>query len=345
MKTAYPAAPMSTLPDTIDTSGTDLPTLTKVAEHCRMSSGTHFLDSGGASGRLWQGTPVPPSDVSINLSEYGEGQQELLVSISVVHMLARIGLEWSVQAFLDGEDEAQLAFVANTETNDETPTLSDLRERLKAYDYGEDYTFTLDRDEQGVSIDTSGASWFDHGRMIMAFLGYKCHARDNVYNHDNDYDQVFVWEVWSKDKDCVDWIWADDAVMLVYPHTGADPRGGFAAPLAVDMAGRDGNYLDASCGLYPCDDFTRAWMQEHGDGEDCYSAGYDSNAVSRASNDLDRISLEGETIAFERPGDDMPHGYTRAKPAPPEQGELIPMAGLEHTDGLLRFCVDFNWSQ
>lgn len=83
-------------------------------------------------------------------------------------------------------------------------------------------------------------TWFDAGREFMERLGYTQIARDNTYNGENDLSQEYVWEVWEIDES-PDWIWADTArdhpikgipntVVLVYVHTGADVRGGYAKP-------------------------------------------------------------------------------------------------------------------
>jgi hypothetical protein len=50
----------------------------KIAEYTRQNTGTHFLDSGGESGRHWQQSL--PSD-AISIGEYG-------ATLSLTHMLA-----------------------------------------------------------------------------------------------------------------------------------------------------------------------------------------------------------------------------------------------------------------
>lgn len=77
-----------------------------------------------------------------------------------------------------------------------------------------------------------GDDWFTCGRIFAEDeLHLTQHARDNVYNHDNDFDQVFVWEVYSPEKTESDWIYADEPLVLIYVHTGCDVRGGYGHPL------------------------------------------------------------------------------------------------------------------
>jgi len=74
---------------------------------------------------------------------------------------------------------------------------------------------------------------------VMERLGYVQVARDNTYNTDNDLDQDFVWEVWQREGAAREWFYDDTAIVLVYVHTGADIRGGYAPALALRF---DGDY-------------------------------------------------------------------------------------------------------
>jgi hypothetical protein len=86
-------------------------------------------------------------------------------------------------------------------------------------------------------LEDNDEDWFDAGTSFMESLGYHQHARDNVYNNDNDFSQVFVWEVWTKQPTEPDWLYAKDAVVLLYIHTGCDVRGGYSPPLFVKAKG------------------------------------------------------------------------------------------------------------
>ena len=82
-------------------------------------------------------------------------------------------------------------------------------------------------EEHGEDLD-----WFTSAMEFMEQAGYESCARDNVYNHENDLSQVFVWEVWRKPgREHLDWIYDDEAVIVVHVHTGCDVRGGYTSPV------------------------------------------------------------------------------------------------------------------
>jgi hypothetical protein len=106
--------------------------------------------------------------------------------------------------------------------------------------------------EQALA-DNDNLTWFESGPHVMEERGFTCSARDNTYNSDNDYDQNFVWEVWQRESGR-DWVWDTDAVVLVYVHTGADARGGYARPVAVRFDGDAVIPLDPFVSFVPADD-------------------------------------------------------------------------------------------
>jgi hypothetical protein len=171
----------------------------KIAEYTRQNTGTHFLDSGGESGRQWQ--QALPSD-AVSIGEYG-------AVMSLTHLLA---------------DHAR-----------------------KHNLHDEFYAWADDMPAR--------EPWFDLGDAFMIERGYECKARDNTYNEDSDLDQDFVYEVWvHENDDCSDWIWCDDAVILIYPHCGADARGGYASPLVCTFPNIEYALpLDLTCSLYSND--------------------------------------------------------------------------------------------
>ncbi len=100
-------------------------------------------------------------------------------------------------------------------------------------------------------------SWFEAGENFMLERGFECVARDNIYNCENDFDQVFVYEIWENPeyRDCSDWIYSDSAIVVLYIHTGCDVRGGYSSPLFVRF-NTDSGYtmpLDWQCSLYSPD--------------------------------------------------------------------------------------------
>lgn len=94
--------------------------------------------------------------------------------------------------------------------------------------------------------------WFELGESFMRDRGYTQSARDNTCNGDNDFDQDFVYEVWTPEhSDCSDWCYADDAVIVIYAHTGCDVRGGYASPMIVTFPNCEYVMpLDFQCSLY-----------------------------------------------------------------------------------------------
>lgn len=78
--------------------------------------------------------------------------------------------------------------------------------------------------------------WFDALDAFMAGAGYRQIATDNVYNRDCDFDQVFVWQVWVRadEPEPADWIYADDAVVVYFIHTGCDVRSGYSPPIIAE---------------------------------------------------------------------------------------------------------------
>lgn len=117
------------------------------------------------------------------------------------------------------------------------------------------------------AIERDG-NWFELAPEFMeeqGFEGYVCVSRDNVYNGANDFDQVFVWEVYApRHLDSVrqsdngeyfmyDWYWSsEELVTVIYAHTGCDVRGGYSSPMFLTCTHHDYNGLpnDLVCGYY-----------------------------------------------------------------------------------------------
>ena len=95
----------------------------------------------------------------------------------------------------------------------------------------------VDRDvqsgfEKWAAEQDKDESWFELSeRYAKEVLGLVQRARDNVYNGENDLTQVYIWEVYTPEDDRGDWIFADDALTVIFIHTGCDVRGGYSAPL------------------------------------------------------------------------------------------------------------------
>jgi hypothetical protein len=155
----------------------------RAIEFTRQNTGKHFLDSGFASGRMWQ-QPPPTKGAEVLLDEYP--------TISLTQWLVDCATERS--------------------------------EFMEHFEQWAD--------------DHPDDPWFDIGREAMEAKGYVCATRGNTYNGENDLDQEFVYEVWLPEAhEGEDYWWSEHAVLVMYIHTGADVRGGYGRPLAVEWDG------------------------------------------------------------------------------------------------------------
>jgi len=94
--------------------------------------------------------------------------------------------------------------------------------------------------------------WFTVGQKFMEKIGYTSQARDNTYNGENDLNQMYVWEVWTKEENPDDWLYCSDAVVTIHIHTGCDVRGGYSPPIFCDPAGSSEYCIpvDFCCGYH-----------------------------------------------------------------------------------------------
>lgn len=185
---------MKANPTATATPGLDPSDLALFAAACRENTGRHVLDSGSAYGRHWEqpAIDVSPEAPEVTVSLYGNGADGKPVSVSACVETAHL---------LAG-------------------------------------AFTLDRrvqrifDRWAARKTNADLDWFAAGdKFCREVLRLNCHARDNVYNGENDLSQVYVWEVWTGNERESDWIYADDPLTVLYVHTGCDVRGGYGRPL------------------------------------------------------------------------------------------------------------------
>jgi len=145
---------------------------------------------------------------------------------------------------------------------------------------------------------------FEVGPRVMKRLGYHELARDNTYNWaNNDLDQCFVFEVWSKDKN-QEWIWAENSVVLVYAHTGADVRGGYARPIAVVFGGESTVPIDLVVNFSWADDSTKEWCESHYNSEFPFERGevdHPESALEGDVGDLVEWQEANEVLVFKNP--------------------------------------------
>lgn len=153
-------------------------------------------------------------------------------------------------------------------------------------------------------------TFFEVGPHVMEERGYRCVGRDNTYNGENDLDQNFVWEVWQLDGSDREWLYDDEAIVLVYAHTGCDVRGGYSRPLAVRFDGECALPVDLVVGFHAADAQTDEWMIKHAR-EDEFDIGYSSNPQYRLTQTVGGFvshDPEAQTLTFENPhaSDDDP---------------------------------------
>lgn len=246
-----------------------------VIHHTRQNSGRHFLDSGDYYGRVYD-TPAPESKFRVD--DDGE------VYLTLTGLLSEHAtVEEEIKSLLDA------AWGSGKR--------------------GEPTTFTT---PDGVEHDATDLNVFEIGPVVMQAMGYECKSRDNTYNGETDLDQGFFWEVWTPvDSDSDDWIWAEDAVVLVYAHTGCDIRGGYATPIPVQF---DGDYslpVHLTLDFRAADEATEEWVTRHGHREDEFSQGYSSNpqyALQEVVGEFISHNPEDQTLTFKNPheGDGEP---------------------------------------
>jgi hypothetical protein len=140
--------------------------------------------------------------------------------------------------------------------------------------------------------ENSDLSWFEAGeKFATEVLGLTQEARDNTYNGENDLSQNYVWEVYT-DGESSDWIYADNALMLCYAHTGCDVRGGYAYPLFLRSCGEYAIPMDLSVEHYICEARLNGEVLEDNDCRDLdqqWQCGYSSNPSYQLSNDIERV--------------------------------------------------------
>lgn len=139
--------------------------------------------------------------------------------------------------------------------------------------------------------ENSELSWFEAGeKFATEVLGLTQLARDNTYNGENDLSQNYVWEVYGEDDG--DWIYNDDALMVVYAHTGCDVRGGYAYPLFLRHQGDYSIPMDLVAEFYITDGRLNG---EELEDEACreldeyWQCGYTSNPAYHMSKNIERV--------------------------------------------------------
>jgi len=148
--------------------------------------------------------------------------------------------------------------------------------------------------EEWVELEeNSDLSWFEAGKTFCEdVIGLNQQARDNTYNGENDLSQCYVWEVYTEEISPSDWIYADNALMVCYAHTGCDVRGGYAYPLFLRSQGEYAIPMDLTAEFYAAEG--RANGEELCDSDlrdidEQWQNGYTSNPAYHMSKDIERV--------------------------------------------------------
>jgi hypothetical protein len=155
-----------------------------------------------------------------------------------------------------------------------------------------DFELQAQFDEWVALEENSDLSWFEAGKTFCEdVLDLMQLARDNTYNRENDLSQNYVWEVYAE-EDKGDWIYADNALMVCYAHTGCDVRGGYAYPLFLRSQGDYAIPMDLTAEFYISEG--RLNGEEIDENElrnldEQWQNGYTSNPSYHMSKDIERV--------------------------------------------------------
>ena len=226
------------------------------AESCRENTGSHFLDSGGAYGRIYDQPPIthntpevtwddPDCSATIETAKWLENQYVIDQDLTTKF------LEWDAE-----QDDGKLAWA----------------DSLHRFFLVDDAPYTLDRGEDYLPVR------------------YQGHGTDNVYNHENDLSQVFTWNVLvPKDCDSAEpGLYADDdTIVVIQIHTGCDVRGGYAAPLLCRCNAEYAVPVDV-CAEYGITDCNTLDDKERQAADETWRSGYSSWPYGQVRDDVQR---------------------------------------------------------
>jgi hypothetical protein len=158
-----------------------------------------------------------------------------------------------------------------------------------------------DRFDEWVALEeNSELTWFEAGEQFSKkVLGLHRQARDNTYNGEHDLSQDYVWEVYTEEKYPSDWIFVDDALLVVYAHTGCDVRGGYAYPLFLRCQGDYSIPIDLVAEFYVEEgtmDGKELEDHEIRELDESWSCGYSSHPSYELSKDIEEVFVDTATV-------------------------------------------------
>jgi len=174
---------------------------------CREDTGRHLLDSGGDNDRIYDRPPIPDDQPLV--AEWRPGQS---ATISTAALLTSFYT-------LDRRLQKQWQDWHTRQTfNHNARSRSWLESGRRFVEFVLKKTMDVRRD--------------DRGRKDYGYLGGDImEMRDNIYNEENDLDQVFVYEIYNEEGERNPYYANEESVIVIYVHTGCDVRGGYGRPL------------------------------------------------------------------------------------------------------------------
>ena len=150
----------------------------------------------------------------------------------------------------------------------------------------------------GRTIETEGEfqpDW-DNSEEVREYIEkiegreYRLVHRDNVYNSENDFNQVFTFSIYTPadSDDGGEWYYNDDVYVAVTLHRGGDVRGNYGHPRLhkPSQSLADSGFLDWVLGWHVVD----AKTEEPIASADRYQVGYAANPTSELNRYLLEIS-------------------------------------------------------
>jgi hypothetical protein len=135
-------------------------------------------------------------------------------------------------------------------------------------------------------------SWFELAeKFATEHLGLVQRARDNVYNGENDLTQVYIWEVYTPEDDGRDWIFDNDALTVIFVHTGCDVRGGYSAPIFCRTRGEYSVPVDLCAQFYAAEarDEDGNEIEDPHTLDEKWRCGWASHPASQLREDIERV--------------------------------------------------------
>lgn len=155
-----------------------------------------------------------------------------------------------------------------------------------------------------IDDEEAGADWGNNaeaGRALETLTGEPMVkvVTENVYNTENDFNQIFVFSVWlresDKQADRGEWYYSDEAYVAVNLHHGGDARGNYGATefyKASDLG--ENGFLDWVLGWYVVDADTEEPVEE----ADEFQIGYASNPTYQLEKWLGKGEGEWKDSAY-----------------------------------------------